>query len=191
MVRIARIQQEIKEDYDASLMYERILKQDPDDQYGYKTDALFWKASYDGVIHRKPENLIAFIAEHPDYKDIQNAYQWLAKTYKRRKEMDKAVQAYHDALKVFNNDVEFYNHYAWWVYENKVENEYETAIQYTKKAVELKPEACHIWDTMAWLYLENGDQAAAVQASTEALRLAPETNRKEYENYLNTIKKGK
>ena len=191
MVRIARKQQENKDDYEASLMYERILKQDPDDAYGYKTDALFWKASYDGVIHKKPENLISFIAGHQDYKDIQDAYRWLAKTYKRRNEMAKAVQVYKEALHIFIKDADFYNHFAWWVYENKVENEYETAINYTKEAVTLNPDAYYIWDTLAWLYFENGQQQLAVEASEKALSLAPENQYDEYENRLNKIKKGK
>jgi D-alanyl-D-alanine carboxypeptidase len=191
MYRIARQQQADKDDYEAWLIYEKILKQDPDDKFGYKTQALFWKASYDGVIGKKPENLIAFIAEHQDYKDIQDAYNWLAKTYLRRKEINQAVQVYHDALKVFNTDAEFYNYYAWWVYENKVADEYETAIKYIEEAVSLKPDAYYIWDTLAWLYFVNGEQQKAVEASTKALSLAPEKQYDAYEKALNQIQKGK
>jgi len=191
MYRIARQQQADKDDDRAWLMYEKILKQDPEDNYGYKTEALFWKASYDGVIGKKPENLIAFIAKHKDYKDIQDAYKWLAKTYKRRNEMDNAVQVYHDALKVFDKDAEFYNHYAWWVYENQVADEYETTIKYTEEAVALKPDAYYIWDTLAWLYFVNGQQQKAVEASTKALSLAPKNEYDAYEKTLKKIKEGK
>jgi len=83
MYRLAKAQQAKNEDYEASLLYEEILKRDPDDEYAYKTEALFWKASYDGVIWKKPENLITFISEHKDYKDIKDAYRLLAKTYQR------------------------------------------------------------------------------------------------------------
>jgi len=190
MYRIAKKQQENKDDYEASLMYERILKQDPDDKYGYKIEALFWKATYDGVIHQKPENLITFIAEYSDYKDIQDAYRWLTKTYKRRNEMQKAVQVYHDALKVFDQNAEFYNHFAWWVYENEVKDEYDTAIKYAEEAVDLIPEAYHIWDTLAQLYFVNGEQQKAVEASEKALSLAPENQYGEYEKSLTRIKKG-
>lgn len=191
MYRIARQQQADKDDYEAWLMYEKILKQDPEDRYGYKTEALFWKASYDGVIGKKPENLITFIAEHEDYKDIQDAYRWLAKTYLRRNEINKAVQVYHDALTVFDKDSEFYNHYAWWVYENKVADEYETAIKYTEQAVALKPDAYYIWDTLAWIYFVNGEQQKAVEASTKALSLAPENQHDYYEKALKQIQKEK
>jgi|GEM_PF-1087067 len=191
MYRIARQQQAYKDDDKAWLMYEKILKQDPEDRYGYKTEALFWKASYDGVIGKKPENLIAFIAEHKDYKDIQDAYRWLAKTYLRRNEIDKAIQVYHDALKVFVKNAEFYNHYGWWVYENKVADEYETAIKYTEEAVKLKPEAYYIWDTLAWLYFVNREQQKAVEASTKALSLAPDNEYDAYEKALKQIQKGK
>jgi D-alanyl-D-alanine carboxypeptidase len=191
MYRIAKKHQENKDDYEASLMYEEILKRDPENKYGYQTEALFWKASYDGVIWKKPENLIQFISEHKDYKDINDAYRWLAKTYKRRNEMDKAVQVYREALDTVGKDAEFYNHFAWWVYENKVENEYETAIQYAKEAVVLKPEAYYIWDTLAWLYYENGEQKKAEEASAKALSLAPGNVHDDYENALNRIKRGK
>ncbi len=191
MYRLARKYQETNEDYDASLLYKTILEADPDDHFGHKTEALYWNASYDGVIHRKPEALIAFIAEHPDYKDIRDAYRWLAKTYQRRNELDKAVQVYHDALQIFNQDPEFYNDYAWWVYENEVKDEYKTALTYTREAVKIKPEACHIWDTLAWLYLVTGDYNKAVETSEKALSLAPEDLRPDYEQSLNRIRKGK
>ena len=191
MYRIAKKHQENKDDYEASLMYEEILKKDPEDTYGYKTEALFWKASYDGVIWKKPENLISFIADHKDYKDIQDAYKWLAKMYKRRNEMDKAVQVYKDAINTLGKDAYFYNHVAWWVYENKVKEEYETAIKYPEEAVALNPDACYIWDTLAWLYFENGEQQKAVEASEKALSLAPENQYDEYQKDLKKIKKGK
>ncbi len=191
MYRLARKYQEMNEDYDASLIYEKILQEDPDDRFGYKADALFWNASYDGVIHHKPEKLIAFIAGHPDYKDIQDAYRWLVKTYQRRNEMDKAVRVYHDALSVFAKNAEFYNHYAWWVYENKVDDEYQTAITYAREAVDLEPEAYYIWDTLAQLYKVHGDQKKAVEASEKAVSLAPEDQRADYEQSLNRIIKGK
>jgi D-alanyl-D-alanine carboxypeptidase len=191
MFRIAKAYQAKREDYEAWLVYEKILTADPDDKYGYKTESLFWKATYDGVIGKKPENLIAFIAEHKDYKDIRKAYSWLAKTYQRREEMDKAVQAYRDALNTLDRDPEFYNEYAWWVYENKLTGEYANAIKYARMAVDMKPEAYYIWDTLAHLYCENGQQQEAVEASSTALRLAPEDQRSTYEEYLNKIKQGK
>jgi len=189
MYRIAKAYQENKDDYEASLMYKEILKDDPDDEYGYKVEALFWDASYEGVIHKNPESLIAFIAEHGDYKDIRDAYKWLAKTYKRRGEMDSAVQVYMDALEVFAGDAEFYNHFAWWVYENKLEKRYDVAIEYAKSAVELNPEAWYIWDTLAWLYHEKGQGEEAVKAAGKALSLAPESAREECRQSLRTMER--
>ena len=191
LYKIAKQYQADKEDYEASLIYEKILKQDPEDNFGYKTEALYWKASYDGVIWKKPENLIAFIAAHKDYKDIKDAHRWLAKTYQRRNEMDKAIQVYHDALRIFEKDAEFYNHFGWWVYENKVASEYKTAMQYVQEALILKPDAYYIWDTLAWLYFENGEQQKAVEASTKALNLAPEKQYDAYKSALEKIKKGR
>jgi len=191
MYSIATKQRGDQEDYEASLMYEEILKHDPEDVYGYKLESTYWKAIYDGVIHKKPENLIAFISEHKDYKDIKFAYEMLAKTYLRRDETDKAVQVYRDALQVFGKDADYYNQYAWWVYENKVKDEYETAIQYTNEALAMDPGAYHIWDTLAWLYFENGEQEKAVDASSKALGLAPEDQHAYYEESLKKIQKGK
>jgi tetratricopeptide (TPR) repeat protein len=191
MYRIAKKHQADKDDYEAMLAYEEILRRDPEDRHGYKTEALFWKASYDGVIRKQPGNLTAFISEHPDYKDIKNAYTFLAKAYLRRGEMNKAVQVYHDALTVFAKDADFYNGYAWWVYENKVKTEYATAIRHTKRALEWKPQSCYILDTLAWLYFENGEQELAVEASTKALSLAPGNSRKYYEESLARIKRGR
>jgi D-alanyl-D-alanine carboxypeptidase len=191
MYKIAKQYQADKEDYEASLIYEKILKQDPEDNYGYRTEALYWKASYDGVIWKKPENLIAFIAEHKDYKDINDAYRWLAKSYQRRNEMDKAVQVYKERLQTVGKDAEFFNHFGWWVYENKVASEYKTAITYVEEALVLKSDAYYIWDTLAWLYFESGEQHKAVEASSKALSLAPEKQHDAYKSALEKIKKGK
>lgn len=140
------------------------------------------------MIWKKPENLIAFISEHGDYRDIKDAYGFLAKTYLRKDEMDRAVEVYRNALQVFSENAEFYNHYAWWVYENKVTSEYETALVYAKTAVELKPEAYYIWDTLAWLYFVCGERKPAIEASTKALSLAPEGARAEMEKALAKMK---
>jgi len=64
--------------------------------------------------------------------------------------MDRAIQIYHDALVVFEWDADVVNGYAWWVFENKVKTEYETAIRRVKMALEWRPEAPYIWDTLAW-----------------------------------------
>jgi tetratricopeptide (TPR) repeat protein len=191
MYRIAKAYQKNKDDYEASLMYKEILKHDPEDKYGYKIESLFWNASYDGVIWKKPEGLIAFITEYSEYKDIKDAYRWLAKTYKRRGEMDKAVQVYMDALEVFKNDADFYNHFAWWVYENKQEKQYDVAIEYAKSAAEMKLDAWYIWDTLAWLYHENNERDKAIAAAQKALSIAPESEQSECKQALERIKKGK
>lgn len=191
MYKIAKKYQENKDDYKASLMYKEILKQDPEDKYGYKIESLFWDASYDGVIRKKPEGLIAFISEYSDYRDIKDAYKWLAKTYERRGEMDRALQVYMNALVVFKGDADFYNHFAWWIYENKQDNQYDIAIEYAKSAVELNPDAWYIWDTLAWLYHETRERDEAIKAAQKALSLSPENMHDECENSLKQIKKGK
>ena len=191
MYSIAKQHQANNDDYEASLVYEKILEQDPGDKYGYRKEALFWKAAYDGLIWKKPENLIAFISEHSESESIKDAYRFLAKTYVRRNEMDKAVEVYWNALQAIGEDAEFYNHYAWWVYENKVSSEYNTALGYARAAVESKPKAYYIWDTLAWLYFECGEQRMAVEASKKALSLAPEKERGDYENALAKIQRGK
>ncbi|MDH4156767.1 MAG: serine hydrolase [candidate division Zixibacteria bacterium] len=191
MYKIARMHQAKEDDYEAMLMYEEILKRDPEDKYGYRLDALFWKVSYDGLIFKKPEGLISFIADHPDYKDIQGAYKWLAKTYKRRDEIARAVEVYKEAIQKFGEDAYFLNHVAWWVFENKVESEYATAVSYAEKAIALHPEECSIWDTLAWLYFVSGRQEKAIEASAKALSLAPEDEHDFYEEQLKKIKKGR
>jgi len=190
MYKIAKAHQAKKDDYEASLVYEDMLKRDPEDKYGYRTEALFWKAVYDGLIWKKPEGLVVFLSEHGDYRDIKDGYKWLAKTYQRRGEMDKAAQVYRQALDAVGTDPEFYNDYAWWVYENKVKSEYDTALTRAKMATELTPGAYYVWDTLAWLHFARGEQNLALEASTKALSLAPENAREEMRKSLDKIKKG-
>ena len=189
MCRIARMHQANKDDYEARLMYEEILKRDPEDKYGYGLEALFWEVSYDGLLFKKADGLISFITDHPNYKDIQDAYKQLAKTYEGRDEIVKAVAVYREAVRKFREDAYFLNYVAWWIYENKIESEYGAAIAYAEEAIALQPSVCAIWDTLAQLYSVTGRREKAIEASEKALSLAPENQREEYEGYLNKIKK--
>ena len=172
-------------------MYERILKEDPDDMFGYRTNSLFWEASLTASLKLQPDKLLSFIANHQDYRDIQFAYKNLIETYKKRNEVDNALAVLKVTVVRFSEDASFLNYVAWWIFENKVESEYSTAIAYAEKAAVLTPSDYAIWDTLAQLYRAIGWREKAIEASERALSLAPENQREEYEGYLSKIKKGR
>jgi tetratricopeptide (TPR) repeat protein len=67
------------------------------------------------------------------------------------------------------------NSHAWFIYENRWEEQYEQGIAYAREAVRLFPEYADLWDTLAWLNFVAGRNSEAVDAMKEAVRLEPES----------------
>ena len=64
-----------------------------------------------------------------------------------------------------------YNQYAWLV--GNTEGDKDAAIRYSKKSIELMPDAGGYYDTLAHAYAGKGDYKSAVEAQTKAAKLDP------------------
>ena len=76
------------------------------------------------------------------------------------------------------------NDCAWYIYLQKIKDRYEQGIELARKAVQLEPQAAHIWDTLAWLEFEDGQIDQAVEHMKKAVELAPQQ-----EGYQENLKK--
>jgi tetratricopeptide (TPR) repeat protein len=209
----------------SSPYYAKVLKLDPEDSKGYKTESTYYVALAELTANKNTQLLDDFIAKNTDEDYLFMAYRSLAFHYVRQKENDKVMSNYDDALeRMAKNPRIFYeyarailrlkmesqehekmfaayeeaigkfpenssliNEYAWAIYELKRKDKYDRGIELAKKAVEIEPEAGHMWDTLGWLYYENGDLDKAIEAMKQAVTFDPDE--KVYKDALEKFEK--
>ena len=168
--------------------FEAVLKLDPNDDKGFKTESIFNLALYETSYEKNAEPLIKFMAQNSDKKYHEQGYYNLLGYYKKTKDRDGVVKTYETMVKKMSPSGNLYNQYAWYIYEEKMKNKYDRGIKLAKKAVELQPDAANIWDTLAWLQFEKGNKDKALKAMKKAVELAPET--KAFKENLKKMEKG-
>lgn len=122
-----------------------------------------------------------------DQEQFIRGYYTLFQYYQISKEQEKLFTTYEEAIGKLPDNSSLMNGYAWAVYELKEKDKYDRGIELAKKAVELAPEAAHIWDTLGWLYHETGDLDNAIEAMKKAISFDPD--QKEYKEALENFEK--
>jgi len=122
-----------------------------------------------------------------DPEQILRGYYTLIQYYDSIDNFDKFFATYEEAIGKFPDNSGLMNGYAWAAYELKEKDKYERGIELAKKAVEITPEAAHIWDTLGWLYHENGDLDNAIEAIKKAVSFDPD--QKTYKETLEKFEK--
>jgi tetratricopeptide (TPR) repeat protein len=136
--------------------------------------------------YRKVEDL-ARKAMALDTEQAIRGYYTLFQYYNIVKEHEKMFAAYEEAIGKFPENSSLINEYAWAIYELKRKDKYDRGIELAKKAVEIEPEAGHMWDTLGWLYYENGDLDKAIEAMKQAVTFDPDE--KVYKDALEKFEK--
>ncbi|OQX94726.1 hypothetical protein B6I21_09145 [candidate division KSB1 bacterium 4572_119] len=158
----------------AKLYFEKVLKLDPADSKGFKTESVFNLNVYKARYKQNVEPLQNFMDKNTDEKYFETGYSNLLRCYSKAKDQDKVVATYEAAVNKMASNHNIFNAYAWFIYEEKLAHKYDRGIELAKKAVKLKPDAAHIWDTLAWLQFEKGNKKAAIKAMKKAVEIAPE-----------------
>ncbi len=109
-----------------------------------------------------------------DPEQVIRGYYTLFQYYDTVKNNDKLFATYEEAIDKFPDNTGMMNGFAWAVYELKLTDKYDRGIELARKAVEIDPKAAHIWDTLGWLYHENGDLDKAIVAMKKAVSLDPD-----------------
>jgi len=162
-------------EYQKALPYlENVLNLDPGNQSGYHDDCLFYKAIYQARYADNVQPLRKYLAGDPEKKYLLNGYFTLIGYYQQQEDTVMSLATYQEAIDRLPQNTTFLNSCAWYIYTNKIERKYDWAISLAQKAVQIDPEADHIWDTLAWLYYEKGELSKAVAAMTKAVELAPD-----------------
>lgn len=168
--------------------YAKVLKLDSNNEKGYQTESLFQLAVYNVRVKNNVSTLESFMANDLIEKYLQQGYSEIVRYYKRTKNNDKLVETYEIAITKIPGNANLMNEYAWFIYQQKIKSKYNRGIELAKQAVEIKPDAAHIWDTLAWLQFEKGNQDEAIKAMEEAVQLAPDND--DFKKNLEKIKKG-
>jgi len=122
-----------------------------------------------------------------DPEQVIRGYYTLIQYYDSIDKFDKFFATYEEAISKFPDNSGLMNGYAWAVYELKDKEKYERGIELARKAVEISPEAGHMWDTLGWLYHENGDLDNAIKAMKQAVTFDP--GQKVYKEALEKFEK--
>ena len=122
-----------------------------------------WRAGdHDGAT----TGLEVWMQDNPDDHRVKFE---LAQFYLADKKYNDAIEAYEDlAVKVPDNSVVL-NNLAWLL----IDIDTKKAINYAEKALTLSPDSPAVKDTVAMLYLKNGDNSKALELSGQAATDAP------------------
>jgi len=124
----------------AAPYYYNVLKLDPGDKKGHKTEALCHTALHEARAKKNVEPLLKFIAANTDKKFFWMSYYGLATYYAKAKKTEKAIAVFEEGLKKMPEHANWMTHYARHIVSEKIEEKYDRAVELAKKAVTVTPE---------------------------------------------------
>jgi tetratricopeptide (TPR) repeat protein len=169
--------------------YQKVLALETDQQSEPYINSEFSIAEYYAYDEDNPNPLRQFARKCTNNQQKYFAYSSLAHYYDRKQDQPNAVQTYEEAIKALPDDPALMNSYAWFIFQNRVKDKYQRGIALARKAVEIKPKADSIWDTLGQLLFEAGYVDEAIEAMQQAVDLVPEES--SYRENLNRYKAAK
>jgi tetratricopeptide (TPR) repeat protein len=164
--------------------FKRILELDLQDTHGYTEECRGYIAVEHLNTSGDDQPLISLLEQTADTSRLVQGYNALIRYYNRNQMQDKLLSAYERIIERLPENADMMNGYAWYIYEQKVKDRYQRGVELAQRAVQLRPDAAHIWDTLAWLEFENGQVGQAIEHMKKAVELAPQQ-----EGYRDNLKK--
>jgi len=176
---------DIWESRDSKPYFEKILSLDPENKNGHNDEANGYLAYIELFTKNNDEPLWNFLNTCQNEDLLKMGFRPLIRYYKNEKMQEKLMNAYDLVFTKLPENADYMNDYAWYVYENKLQDKYKHGIELAKKAVELRPDKANIWDTLAWLEFEMGNVDRAVEIMKKCVELEPD--REYYKKNLDII----
>jgi tetratricopeptide (TPR) repeat protein len=150
-----------------------VLSLDPDDNNGFREESQLHKAIFEARYQdeKDPQSLITFLKQSENKDFLEQGYYHLRFFYRNAKDTINYFKTLEQALSEFQTNTALMNEYAWAVFKNGLADKYLRGIALAEKAVQLEPDATHIWDTLAWLYYANGEHKKAIFAMEKAVAI--------------------
>ncbi len=155
-----------------------VLKLDLEDNYGFKEESELQIAIYNARYSDKKDvqSLITFLNKSKNEEYLELGYHHLIGFYRNEKDTIQYFRTLDEALKKIKDNPDLMNEYAWSIFTCKIQDKYKYGIELAEKALQLKPEAADIWDTLAWLYFVEGNNQKAMSAMKKAVEINSEFN---------------
>jgi tetratricopeptide (TPR) repeat protein len=152
-----------------------ILQLDPNDTKGYGEDCRFHSAVYEAQEQQDVAALATFMQQNPPERFWYTGYNELIHFYSRAKDTASVIRTYETLIVKFPQYSNYFNSYAWYIYENQLAEHYERGLEVAKQALALAPDDVNILDTVAWLYFVNDQLPDAIVLMEKALKIEPES----------------
>jgi len=155
--------------------YRNVLKLDPRNENGFG-EVCRYQIAVQEIWHENNNTpLLDFLQNSSNQDLLSKGYANLIDYYSSKNDTVRLYESFERAVAALPQNARFMNQYAWSIYEDKIKAKYDRGIELAQKALQLEPDAAHIWDTLAWLLFENGDKKGAIQAMQKAVELEPDT----------------
>lgn len=124
-----------------------------------------------------------------DEEVLFNSLYSLIAYYRNTENQEEYFATYKEALEKMPEDTFFMYGYAEAILRTESKDKYDEGIAIVKKALELEPEAPHLWHSLGKLYFEKGDLDRAIEAAQKAVEIVPQS--KQYQETLDKFVKAK
>ncbi len=161
------------ESSNAQKYLDNVLTLDPEDNHGFREESELHKAIFEARYkdEKNTQSLITFLKKTKNEIYLELGYSHLIQFYRNEKDTTKYFETLEEALEKMQDNTNLMNEYAWSVFKGKLKEKYKRGIELAEKAVQLKPDAGDIWDTLAWLYFVEGENDKAIVAMKKAVKL--------------------
>lgn len=155
--------------------FNKVLELDPEDSKGYKTEATYEVAVFEAGSNQNVEPLKEFIASETSEEYLVRAYSRLASTFRR--EPEKAVEIYEEALMKLPDNASLNNSYANTVFNSRMADLYDKALERNEKAKTLDPDLeSSTVRNMIRYYTNTDNMDMVIETYEGAIQKWPESN---------------
>lgn len=135
--RVAKRYVDRREEDQAPPYFVKVVELDPEDEYGHKTEASYYIASYEARRNNNSEPIKTFIASNMDEQFLLRSYYDLAYYYMQIENSDQVIATYEEALSKKPEHAPLMYSMSSYIFYNKMEDKYARGVELTNKAMEL------------------------------------------------------
>ena len=162
----------------AKHVFQQFAALDPHNQSGHLPEVKGYLAVYHLYDTGDDQPLRSVLKQLKDDNILDLCYYHLLRYHKRNNHHAQVLDYYPQYISRFPDRAGLMNDYAWYIYKNRLKENYQEGISLAAKAVQLEPDAANIWDTLAWLEFEAGIDSLAIAHMTIAVEKS--NNRDDY-----------
>jgi len=138
--KIGRRYVDRRQEDQSPLYFTKVVELDPEDEYGYKTEASYYIASHEARRNKNPGPMQAFIASNTDERFLLSSYYDLVYYYMTMNKADQVISTYEELLAKKPDHAPLMYSMASYIFYNTMEDRYARGVELTNRAMELEPD---------------------------------------------------